>query len=108
MHDDREARMDDRKLTSVGRLLAKLSSEDRPAFDRLALMAAIPVQRLERAMSNERCLRPMEQLRLAEWLIRYAPALRRQAFALRGQVLATERMSAGETTCHGVAPMIWR
>lgn len=100
--------MDDRKVTTVGRLLAKLRADDPSLFERLALIAAIPVDRLERALSGERCLRSMEQLRLSEWLIGNAPAYRRQAYTLRSQVLAADRMSAGETACHPIAPAVWR
>jgi hypothetical protein len=100
--------MDDHRVTTVRRLLTKLEMDDQTVLDRLAIMAAIPIERLRRAASGERDLRPMEQLRLAEWLIRHVPALRRQAFALRSQVLAAERMASGETACHSVAPVIWR
>src|SRR3954471_3153822 len=100
--------MDERRVTTVGRLLTKLRSEDGELFDRLALMTAIPADRLQRAARDERCLRSMEQLRLSEWLIRNAPAYRRQAYALRSQVLAADRMSAGETACHPIAPAVWR
>jgi len=100
--------MDDRRVTTVGRLLTKLRTEDSTLFERLALMTAIPSERLERAARDERCLRSMEQLRLSEWLIRNAPAYRRQAYTLRSQVLAADRMSSGETECHPVAPVLWR
>ena len=100
--------MDDRRVTTAGRLLTKLQAEDPGAFNRLALTAAIPAERLSRAARDERCLRPMEQLRLAEWLIRHMPVYRRQAHTLKSQVLASERMSSGDTACHPVAPMIWR
>jgi hypothetical protein len=100
--------MDERRVTTVGRLLTKLRREEPALYERLALIAAIPAERLERATRDERCLRSMEQLRLAEWLISNAPAYRRQAYTLRSQVLASERMSSGETECHQVAPMLWR
>ena len=104
----REAAMSERRVTTVGRLLTKLRADDPAVFDRLALFAAIPADRLERASRDERCLRSMEQLRLAEWLIRNAPAYRRAAHTLRSQVVAADRMSAGETACHPVAPVVWR
>ena len=100
--------MEDRKVTTAGRLLQKLLADDQKVLERLSLTAAIPVSRLTRAATWERSLRPMEQLRLAEWLIQHAPSLRRQAFALRAQVLAADRMAAGETACHTVAPLAWR
>jgi hypothetical protein len=105
---DREVSLDERRTTTVGRLLTKLRSDDPALFNRLALIAAIPADRLERAAHDERCLRSMEQLRLSEWLIRNAPAYRRQAYALRSQVLAADRMSTGDTACHPIAPPIWR
>lgn len=83
--------MDDHRVTTVERLLAKLEMDDHSVLDRLAAMAAIPIDRLRRAVVGERCLRPMEQLRLAEWVIRHAPSLRRQAHALRAQLVATDR-----------------
>jgi hypothetical protein len=100
--------MDDHKVTTAGRLLQKLLTDDQKVLERLALSAAIPVERLTRAATGERSLRPMEQLRLAEWLIQHTPSLKRQAFALRAQVLAADRMAAGETECHSVAPLAWR
>ena len=100
--------MEDRRVTTVGRLLTKLRTDEPALFDRIGLIAAIPAERLERASRDERCLRPMEQLRLAECLIRNAPTYRREAYRLRSQLLASERMSSGETTCHPVAPMVWR
>ena len=100
--------MDDRKVTTAGRLLQKLLQDDQRVLERLALTAAIPVERLTRAATGERQLRPMEQLRLAEWLIRHSPPLKRQAFALRAQVLAADRMASGETACHSLAPVAWR
>jgi hypothetical protein len=105
---NREVNMDDRRVTTVGRLLTKLRADDSELFDRLALTTAIPLERLERAASDERCLRSMEQLRLSEWLIQNAPAYRRPAFALRSQVLAADRMTSGETAVHPVAPAVWR
>jgi hypothetical protein len=100
--------MDERRVTTVGRLLTNLQMTDPALFERLASTAAIPVDRLERAARDERCLRSMEQLRLSEWLIQNAPSYRRQAYALRSQVLAADRMSSGETTTHSVAPAVWR
>jgi len=100
--------MDDRKVTTAGRLLQKLLTDDQSVLERLALTAAIPVERLTRAATGERHLRPMEQLRLAEWLILHSPPLKRQAFALRAQVLAADRMASGETACHSLAPVVWR
>jgi hypothetical protein len=92
-------------------LLTKLRSDDPSLFDRLALTAEIPADRLEQALHDERCLRSMEQLRLAEWLILNGPTdYRRQAFTLRSQLVASERMpsggrlSSGETTRRPVAP----
>jgi|SRR5215208_1118263 len=90
--------MDDPRVTTVGRLLAKLERDDHAVFDRLAAMAAIPIDRLRRAASGERCLRPMEQLRLAEWVIRYMPSLGLHAHALRAQLVATDRSSGGDRT----------
>jgi len=100
--------MEERRVTTVGRLLTNLRMDDPELFDRLSLTAAIPADRLERASRDERCLRSMEQLRLSEWLIQNAPAYRRQAYTLRSQVLAADRMSSGETACHQVAPAVWR
>jgi hypothetical protein len=100
--------MDERRVTTVGRLLTKLRADDPALFDRASVIAAIPLERLERASNGERCLRSMEQLRLSEWLIQNAPAYRRQAYTLRSQLLAADRMSAGETACHPIAPAVWR
>jgi len=100
--------MNDRKVTTAGRLLQKLLTDDQNVLERVALTAAIPVERLTGAATGERHLRPMEQLRLAEWLIRHRPSLKRQAFALRAQVLAADRMASGETECHSLAPVAWR
>jgi hypothetical protein len=84
--------MDDASVTTVGRLLTKLRSDDPSLFASLALTAEIPADRLERALHDDRCLRSMEQLRLAEWLILNGPTdYRGQAYSLRSQLVASER-----------------
>ena len=46
--------MDDASVTTVGRLLTKLRSDDPSLFASLALTAEIPADRLERALYDER------------------------------------------------------
>jgi len=94
--------------TTAGRLLEILHDESAAVRDAVVFAAALSPERADAAMVGTLRLSLSEQLRLAEAALVTAPQFKRQAYRLRGQVLAARSFEANELVERHLEPPVQR
>ena len=93
--------------TTAGKLLQSLAREA-GQFDLVIITADLDPARAEGAKRGDLTLSALEQFRLAEATLLMAPAFRRQALRLRGQLLATRDYVSSEFATRHSDPVTLR
>ena len=97
------------KLTTAGRLLALVTTDDELDLARFARRLKVPERHLRECREGMRSLEPEIQLLLAALVVEVAPAHAAHARRLHAQAQSALRVREGLVKSHVVAPLpLWR